>query len=122
MHRRRQSSTGLVQTVQWSRLYNNTLAPGAHLDTQPSRLPIPVGRHPGHCLLVRAPSALDPSSGEALFTVTGSGQIVVQLAADFLVGGSNPGQVHMPAAPPMAFDWQGFEPPTAKTAAGCAAI
>ena len=27
------------------------------LDTQPSRLPVPVGRHPGHCLLVTAPSA-----------------------------------------------------------------
>ena len=27
------------------------------LDTQPSRLPLPVGRHPGHCLLVTAPSA-----------------------------------------------------------------
>ena len=26
-------------------------------DTQPSRLPVPVGRHPGHCLLVTAPSA-----------------------------------------------------------------
>ena len=25
--------------------------------TQPSRLPVPVGRHPGHCLLVTAPSA-----------------------------------------------------------------
>ena len=39
----------------------------------------------------------------------------------FFVGGSNPGQVHMPAAP-MAIAWQGFEPPTAKTAAGCATI
>ena len=27
------------------------------LHTQPSRLPVPVGRHPGHCLLVTAPSA-----------------------------------------------------------------
>ena len=27
------------------------------LDTQPSRLHVPVGRHPGHCLLVTAPSA-----------------------------------------------------------------
>ena len=27
------------------------------LDTQPSRLPVPVGRHPGRCLLVTAPSA-----------------------------------------------------------------
>ena len=48
--------------------------------------------------------------------------MVVQPTADFLVGGSNPGQVNMLAAPPMAFDWQGFEPPTAKTAARCATI
>ena len=27
------------------------------LHTQPSRLPVPVGRHPGHCILVTAPSA-----------------------------------------------------------------
>ena len=47
----------LGATVHWSRLYNNTLAHSAHLDTQPSRLPVPVGRHPGHCILVTAPSA-----------------------------------------------------------------
>ena len=52
----------------------------------------------------------------------GSGRMVVQPAADFLVGGSNPGRVHMPAAPPMAVDWQGFELPTAKTAVGCTTI
>ena len=51
-----------------------------------------------------------------------TGLMVVQRAADFFVGGSNPGQVHMPAAPPIAFAWQGFEPPTAKIAAGCTAI
>ena len=44
-------------TVHWSQLHNNTPAHSAHLDTQPSRLPVPVGRHPGHCLLVTAPSA-----------------------------------------------------------------
>ena len=65
---------------------------------------------------------LDPSSGEALSVVTGGGRMVVQWAADFLVGGSNPGRVHMPAASQMAFAWQGFEPPTAKTATGCATI
>ena len=27
------------------------------LHTQPSRLPVPVGRHPSHCLLVTEPSA-----------------------------------------------------------------
>ena len=30
---------------------------GRALYTQPSRVPVPVGRHPGHCLLVTAPSA-----------------------------------------------------------------
>ena len=60
---------------------------------------------------------LDPSSGEAVFTVTGSGRMVVQLPADFLVGGSNPSQVHMPAAPPMAFDWQGRRPQKLQLAA-----
>ena len=51
---------------------------------------------------------LDPSSREALFTVTGSGRMVAQQATGFLVGGLNPGQMHMPAAPPTAFtskDW-----------------
>ena len=48
--------------------------------------------------------------------------MVVQLVADFLVGGSNPGQVHMPAAPLTAFAWQGFEPTTAKIAADCATV
>ena len=43
---------------------NHTLTHGARaihtvraLYTQPSCLPVPVGRHPGHCLLVTAPSA-----------------------------------------------------------------
>ena len=54
--------------------------------------------------------------------MTGSGRVVVQQKAVFLsavrtlVGGN------VPATAPMAFDWQGFEPPTAKTASGCATI
>ena len=52
----------------------------------------------------------------------GSGRVVVHQAPVFLVGGSNPGRVHMPSTPPMAFYWQGIEPPTAKTAAGCATV
>ena len=35
---------------------------------------------------------LDPSSGEALLTRTGSSRMVVQRAVEFLVGGSNPCQ------------------------------
>ena len=54
--------------------------------------------------------------------MTGNGRMVVQLATDFLAGGSYPGRVHRPAAPPMAADWQGFELPTTKTAVGCATI
>ena len=60
-NRRRQSNTGQVRLAKCDcalvQLCNNTLAHSAHLDTQPSRLPVPVGRHPGHCLLVTAPSA-----------------------------------------------------------------
>ena len=33
---------------------------------------------------------------------TGSGRMVMQAAADFLVGGSNPGLANMAAAPPAA--------------------
>ena len=51
-----------------------------------------------------------------------SGEMVVQPVADFLVSSSNPGRAHMPAAPPMAVDWQGFKPPTEKTAIDCATI
>ena len=39
------------------RRYPTHLRTTCMLYTQPSRLPIPVGRHPGLCLLVRAPSA-----------------------------------------------------------------
>ena len=52
----------------------------------------------------------------------GSGRMVVQLTTDFLVGGSNPSQVHTAAAPPVAFGWQGIEPPTAKNEVGCATV
>ena len=51
-----------------------------------------------------------------------SGRMVVQPAADFLAGSSNPGRVHMPAVPPIAADWQGFKPPTEKNAADCTTI
>ena len=38
-------------------LISTHIHPARALDTQPSRLPVPVGRNPGHCLLVTAPSA-----------------------------------------------------------------
>ena len=56
------------------------------------------------------------------FTAPGSGRVAVQLTSDFLVGGSNPVQVHMPAVPPVAFRWQGFELTTAKNVCACATI
>ena len=46
--------------------------------------------------------------------MTGSGQMVVQPAFDFLIGGLNPGRVHMP---PMAVDWKGFGPQELQLAA-----
>jgi hypothetical protein len=38
--------------------------------------------------------------------------MVVQLTADLLVGGSNPGRVNMAPLPPPTVDPPGFEPPT----------
>ena len=48
--------------------------------------------------------------------------MVMQPAADFLVGRLNPSQAHTAAALPMAVDRQGFEPPTEKSALRCATI
>ena len=41
-----------------------------------------------------------------------SGRMVLQPAADFLVGGSNPGRAKTTAAPPTTVNRPGFEPPT----------
>ena len=48
--------------------------------------------------------------------------MAMQLTADFLVGGSNPGRVNMAAVPAMTVDRPGFEPPTQKSAAGYVTI
>ena len=47
-----------------------------------------------------------------------SGRMVMQLAAYYLVGGSNPGRMTMPPAPPLQqrVPWPGFEPPTSGAA------
>ena len=38
--------------------------------------------------------------------------MVMQLTGDFLVGGSNPGQVNTVPPPPLTVSRPGFEPPT----------
>ena len=50
--------------------------------------------------------------------------MVMQAAADILVGGSNPGEANTAAAPPPASTnhQPRFEPPTKKSAAWCVAI
>ena len=60
-------ASGLIAVAWWVtsrfpllpsfRRYSTHLHTARALYTQPSRLPVPVGRHPGHCLLVTAPSA-----------------------------------------------------------------
>ena len=52
------------------------------------------------------------TSGRTEYRTICCGRMVMHPAADFFVAGSNPGQANMAAAPPMAVDWQGFEPPT----------
>ena len=48
--------------------------------------------------------------------------MVMQPTADCLVGGSNPGQANMAAAPPTTVDRQGFELPTYNSAVCCVTI
>ena len=48
--------------------------------------------------------------------------MVMQLTADLLVGGSNPGRVNMAAALPTTVDQPRFEPPTQDFAVGCVTI
>ena len=56
-HRRRQSSTGQVRECTAPAMQPHTYTQRARQTHNPARLPVPVGRHPGHCLLVTAPSA-----------------------------------------------------------------
>ena len=55
---------------------------------------------------------------------TKSKQLANGSAADRRLFGRRfePGWAHMVAPPPMAADWEGFQPPTEKTAVGCATI
>ena len=55
--RRRQGSVGQVRECTGPAMPQHTYTQRAHNTHSPARLPIPVGRHPGLCLLVTAPSA-----------------------------------------------------------------
>ena len=55
--RRRQGSVGQVRKCTGPAMQQHTYTQRAHNTHSPARLPVPVGRHPGLCLLVIAPSA-----------------------------------------------------------------
>ena len=54
--RRRQGSVGQVRECTGPAMPQHTYAQRAHNTHSPARLPVPVGRHPGLCLLVTQPS------------------------------------------------------------------
>ena len=56
-HMRRQGSVGQVRECAGPAMEPHTYTQRAHNRHIPARLPLPLGRHPGHCLLVTAPSA-----------------------------------------------------------------
>ena len=56
-HRRRQGSVGQVRECTGPAMQQHTYTQRAHNTHSPARLPVPVGRHPGLCPLVTAPSA-----------------------------------------------------------------
>ena len=55
--RRRQGSVGQVRECTGPAMPQHTYTQRAHNTHSPARLPVPVGRHPGLCHLVIAPSA-----------------------------------------------------------------
>ena len=55
--RRRQGSVGQVRECTGPAMQQHTYTQRAHNTHSPARLPVPVGRHPGLCHLVTAPSA-----------------------------------------------------------------
>ena len=58
--RRRQGSVGQVRECTGPAMPQHTYTQRAHNTHSPARLPVPVGRHPGLCPLVTAPSAHPP--------------------------------------------------------------
>ena len=55
--KRRQGSLGQVRECTGPAMPQHTYTQRAHKTHSPAHLPVPVGRHPGLCLLVTAPSA-----------------------------------------------------------------
>ena len=55
--RRQQGTVGQVRECTGPAMPQHTYTQRAHNTHSPARLPLPVGRHPGLCLLVTAPSA-----------------------------------------------------------------
>ena len=56
-HRRRRSNAGQVRVCTGPAMQQHINTQRAHNTHSPARLPLPLGRHPGHCLRVTAPSA-----------------------------------------------------------------
>ena len=89
-------------------------APRREVDSQPIS-PLArsaVSQTETHSLGFLSVADAAPSSGEIFRLTPSSGRMVVQLTADLLVGGSNPGRVNMAPLPPPTVDPPGFEPPT----------
>ena len=76
------------------------------------------GQTETHSLGFLSAADSDSSSGRTGYHRISCGRMVMQPIADFFIAGSNPGRANMAAAAPMTVDWQGFEPPTKKSAAG----
>ena len=83
-------------------------------DSQPiSQLARPaLSQTEKHSLGVLSVADAAPSSGANSWLRASNGRMVMQLTANFLVGGSNPGRANMAVAPPTTVDRPGFEPPT----------
>ena len=89
-------------------------APQREADSQPiSPLAKPaVSQTETHSLDFLSVADAAPSSGKMFHLRTSSGQMVMQPASVFMVGGSNPGRANMAPPPPTAVGRLGVEPPT----------
>ena len=89
-------------------------APRREVDSQPisplARLA--VSQTETHSLGFLSVADAAPSSGETSHSGPSSGRMVMQPAAVFLVGGSNPGRMNTAALPPPTGGRPGFELPT----------
>ena len=85
-------------------------APRRETDSQPiSHFAKPAASQTEtHSLGFLSVADASPSSGGNLCYKASSGRMVMQLATNVLVGGSNPGRANMAPAPPMAVGQPGF--------------